>query len=266
MADSLYDEKRKLILEYIQEHGRATVAELSGLIQTSESTVRRNLSQLMEEKLVKRFHGGAILNKTVLPEPPVARRLQANRKEKEQIGREAASLVEDGDTVMLLSGTTVAAMVPFLIGKENIKVITHSMLIVQDLLRESSIEVIVPGGVLDHDELCTTGFFTSLCLKELRADKVFLGIKAIHPLRGMMIDNINEIETSRGFLSAAEEVIILCDHSKFDQVATAVLCGPTEVDVIITDSGTPPHHIHALRQQGIEVRVCAGEGDGSAPG
>ena len=253
-----YDERLDKILEYIQEKGRATVLELSSLFQTSDSTVRRNLTRLAEQKLIKRFHGGAILNKPVTPEPPVSRRLQVNPREKESIGRKAATLVEDGETIILLSGTTVASMVPFLLHKKNIKVITHSVLVLQALLLESGIQVIVPGGVLDHSEFCTTGFLTSLCVRQLRADKVFLGVRSVHPLYGVMSDNIDEMEASRAFIDVSDEVIVLADHSKFNPSGTVRLCSPSEIDVLITDPLAPADLLKELRESGVEVVVSDG--------
>lgn len=250
-----HDERLDRTLEYIQEKGRATVLELCSIFQTSESTVRRNLTRLAEQKLIKRFHGGAILNKPVAPEPPVSRRLQANPGEKENIGRKAASLVEDGETVILLSGTTVASMVPFLLHKKNLKVITNSVLVLQGLLLESAIKVIVPGGVLDHSEFCTTGFLTSLCVKQLRADKVFLGVRSVHPLYGMMSDNIDEMEASRVFIDVSDEVVVLADHTKFNPSGTVRLCSLTETDVLITDPLSPPDQLKELREAGVEVVV-----------
>lgn len=253
-----HDERVDRILGHIEQKGRATVAELTSLFQISESTVRRSLTLLAEQKLIRRFHGGAILNRPVVLEPPVSRRLQVNPKEKERIGRKAASLVEDGETLILLSGTTVAAMVPFLLGKKNLKVITHSVLVLQALLLESGVKVIVPGGVLDHSELCTTGFLTSLCVKQLRADKVFLGVRSVHPLYGMMSDNIDEMEASRVFIDAADEVIVLADHSKFNPSGTVRLCALSEVDVLITDSLAPADQLTELRECGVEVVVSDG--------
>jgi len=253
-----HDERVDRILGYLQDKGRATVTELSSLFQISESTVRRGLTLLAEQKLIRRFHGGAIMNKPVVPEPPVSRRLQVNPKQKESIGRKAASLVEDGETIILLSGTTVASMVPFLLGKKNLKVITHSVLVLQGLLIESGVKVIVPGGVLDHSELCTTGFLTSLCVRQLRADKVFLGVRSVHPLYGMMSDNIEEMDASRVFIDVSDEVIVLADHSKFNPSGTVRLCALSEVDVLITDPLAPADQLAELRESGVDVVVCDG--------
>ncbi len=254
--DDAYDPKMEQILEQIRHSGQASVAELSGRLQTSESTIRRNLARLAARKLIRRFHGGATLNAAVSEEPPVRRRLQMQRAEKAAIAAKAAALVEDGDTIVMRAGTTVAAMIPHLLERKNLKIITNSLEQFHAFARTSS-RIILTGGEIDFDELCTKGYLTSSSMKTMRAEKLFTGVLALHPMYGMMADDFDELEVVRSFVEAAEEVIVLADHTKFGVVAPVILASPSEIDVIITDSAVSPAWIPEFEKQGTEV-ITAG--------
>jgi DeoR family fructose operon transcriptional repressor len=252
-----YDPKMSEIYTYIQSTGRASVAELSKKLATSESTIRRNLRKLAEMKLIKRFHGGAAASTSVFKEPPVSKRSTMNRDEKRAIGKEAADLVEDGDTIILRSGTTVAEMIPHLLEKRNLKIITN-MLAPPPALIQSPHKVILTGGEIDKDELCTTGLLAATSMKNLRAEKLFTGALGIDPNHGIMADDFNEVSVTRSFIDASDQVIVLADHTKFNQVAPMILCSVDEIDCILTDGDTPENIILYFRELDIEVISCGG--------
>ena len=103
----LYEEERKMkIVEYILEHSRASVQELSMEFQVSEATIRRDLKELEEAKLLKRTHGGAVCSNWVNFEPTFGEKEDKLRKEKESIAQKAAELIQDGDTILMDAGTT----------------------------------------------------------------------------------------------------------------------------------------------------------------
>jgi DeoR/GlpR family transcriptional regulator of sugar metabolism len=128
-----------------------------------------------------------------------------------------------------------------------------------ELLSNENIEVIFLGGVLNRKELFVTGYLTSLCIKELHAQKLFLGVRALNPHHGLMLDDINELDIYRSFMNAAKEKIVVADNSKFDQTGTIVLASVSQIDTVITDDKTPLIHIQGLRQQGINVIISKKE-------
>ena len=252
-----HDPKLAEIYTYIQTKGRASVTELSRKFETSESTIRRNLRKLSEMKLVKRFHGGAALSPSAIKEPPVSKRGVMHRDEKREIGKAAADLVEDGDTIILRSGTTVAEMIPHLLEKKDLKIITN-MLSPPPTLIQSPHRIILTGGEIDKDELCTTGLLAAAAMKNLRAEKLFTGALGIDPNHGIMADDFGEVSVTRSFIEASDQVIVLADHSKFSQVAPMILCTTEEIDCIVTSSGTPENTISYLEELAIKVMICGG--------
>lgn len=253
----LYDQKMTDLYERIKKKGSATVVELCESLHQSESTIRRNLTKLSDAKLIRRFHGGAILSTNYAPEPPIYKRAQLFAEEKDLIAEEAARLVEDGDTIVLQSGTTVGAMYKYLADKQNLRIITNSFLLPQEFLSRPNWTVIIMGGELDSKEMCTRGYLTTLSMNRLRANKLFMGVRGIHPVYGVMADDLREIETVRSFTEASEEVVVLADHSKFECISPVIQCATSEIDILITDDQAPKDLLKDFSEKGIDVRTVA---------
>ena len=246
-------EREERILAFLQIHETASVSELSKELSVSEPTIRRDLLRLSGRKLIRRVHGGAVLRNGVGFEPPVVQRRGLFAKEKERIGRAAAALVNDGETVILVGGSTTLEVVPHLAGKRDLTVITDSILIAERAAREADITVILLGGIVCPTELTVEGYLPQLCMRELHANKAIIGARAVNFAQGLMLDKVSEVTRFRECMRIADEVILVADHSKFGQVATAVLGPLTLVDRIVTDSGLPAEIAAGLREVGIEA-------------
>lgn len=249
----LPQEREEEILALLADQGKITVSELSTNLKVSEATIRRDLRRLATRHSIQRVHGGAILVRTVDFEPPVLQRTSLHAEEKRRIGQAAAALINDGDTVILVGGSTTLEVASYLGQKKNLTVITDSLLIAESVAKHSDITLIVLGGIVRDSELSMEGYLAQLCLKELHANKVVMGARAVNFQQGLMLDKVSEVETFRGSMRIADEVILVVDHSKFEQVATAVLAPLTSVDWIVTDNGTPPEIAGKLQDLGIEV-------------
>ncbi len=130
----LYEEERRSkIIEYLQEHSRASVQELSKIFQVSESTVRRDLQELEGDKLLKRTHGGALCLENVNFEPAFMEREDKFRREKENIARKAAEFIQEGDTLVIDSGTTTGYLAKEIKKFSHLKVVTNSIIVAQEL-------------------------------------------------------------------------------------------------------------------------------------
>jgi len=252
----LNTERQQQIVQFIRERKRATVAELSERFGVSEATIRRDLEKLDGQGEIRRAHGGAVTVERAAPEPPVVHRMVENQEEKRRIGQAAAQLVQDGDVIFLGSGTTTLEVARNLDGKENLTVITNALNIANQLAGKQNITVIVTGGLLRHSELSLIGHLTEQALKELRADKVIMGMRAISIEEGLTNDYLPETKTDRTIIQFAPEVILVADHSKFGKVSTALVAPITSVNKIVTDAGTPPQVVADLRAMGIEVIVA----------
>ncbi|MFZ5911849.1 MAG: DeoR/GlpR family DNA-binding transcription regulator [Chloroflexota bacterium] len=251
---SSYERQRELA-RLVERTGRLSVAQICEQFGISEATARRDLEALSEQGLIQRVHGGAILVRQAAPEEPILRRSREQESEKERIGRTAAALVQDGETVFLGSGTTVLQVAQHLVTR-TITVITNSLPVINLMSERENISLIALGGMLRDSELSFIGHITEQALSEVRADKVMIGIRAISLEQGLTNDYLPETLTDRAILKAGREIIILADHTKSGVIAPAFLAPLTAVHTLVTDSGTDTEFIEALRAQDINVIVA----------
>lgn len=246
-------ERLEQILHIVQEQQYVRVTELSERLGVSEPTIRRDLKKLESMGRVRREHGGVSVVEVALAEPPVVQRSIENREEKQRIGRAAASLIKDGETIFLGSGTTTLEVARALEGKKNLTVITNALNVAYQLAGNENITLIVTGGVVRHSEFSMIGHIVEQTLKDLRADKAIISMRAISLHDGLTNMNPLETMTDRVIVQCACEVILVADHTKFGKVATSIVAPLTAVQKIITDEQTPLDMLEELRALGIQV-------------
>jgi len=246
-------ERQSQIERFIRERSRATVGELSQHFKVSEPTIRRDLDKLVNTGKVLRAHGGAIALEKAAPEPPVIQRMQESTEEKTRIGRAAAQLVKDGETIFLGSGTTTLEVARHLADKKNLTVITNALTIANQLASNENINLIVTGGMVRHSENSLVGHLVEQTLKELRADKVIISIRSISTEEGLTSDNFSETMTDRAIMQCARKVILVADHTKFDKTSPVVVAPVTAVQTIVTDHKVSAETVSELRNLGVEV-------------
>ncbi len=236
------------------KHQSVQVNELSEMFDVSLATVRRDLKQIEEQGSIRRVHGGAVYigDQT---EPPALQRKSTYPAIKKRIGEAAAALVRDSETIIITSGTTTEAMVPYLATKTNLTVITNAINVAAELTRHPEINVIVLGGWLRHSEFSLLGHLTEQALQDLRPDKIFHGTFGINVEDGLTGSYMQEAQTDRAMIKAAGELIVLADHSKFAQVGSVRLASIEAVTTVVTDCQTPRADRAALEERGINV-IC----------
>src|SRR3712207_5000710 len=153
-------------------------------------------------------------------------------------------------------------MIPHLVERQGLTVITNALNIASLLVPYPNVAVIMLGGVLRHSELSMLGVLAEDALKNLRADKLFLGTPAIHVDYGLSADDMTEVQSDRHIMAAAREITVLADHTKFGKIATMRQVPIERVQRLITDWQTPESAITALRKQGVEV-IEAGRESGT---
>lgn len=252
-------ERRQQMVTFVEEHQGATVSALSEHFGVSEATVRRDLMQLDRRGLIERAHGGAVPRRLRArdgaPEPPILDRAGVMADEKRRIGRAAADLVVDGDTIMIAGGTTTAHMIPHLAERTGLTVVTNNLNVAGLLAPMSHITTILIGGVLRHSELSLLGALADDALANLRVDTLYIGSSAIHVDHGLSADDPAEVQTDRALMAAARQITILVDHSKFDRVRTMRVVPMERIGRVVTDLGTAASHREAMEALGIVVTV-----------
>jgi DeoR/GlpR family transcriptional regulator of sugar metabolism len=248
-------ERESMILNLLAGQGPLRVNELSAMLDVSEPTIRRDLARLEKAHKVRRMHGGAMLEGDPIFEPPVLQRQSLNTPAKKRIGKVAADLINDGETVIILGGSTTLEIIPYIKNKRNLTIITDSILIAMGLAN-NAINCILVGGNLLQPELTVEGRLAELCLAELRANKAIFGVRAVNFEQGLMLDRLSEVGTFKACIQAASEVILVADHSKFNSVATAVLGPLKTVQSVITDTDVQPDIPLRLKQLDIAVYIA----------
>jgi len=246
-------ERQSRIRKMVEQGGRVTTVELSSQFDVSEATIRRDLEELDDLGWIQRTHGGAVRVERATKEPPMLQRIEQLRAEKIRIGTAAASLIKDGETIFLGSGTTVLEIAHQLPQDIHLTVITNSLPVVNELAGRPNIEIIVIGGMLRPTELSMVGHIAEQAVREFRADKVFMGMRAIDARHGFTNDYLPETMTDRAILSIAPQVIVVADHTKFGKVSSVLVGQITIADVIITDESDQTESLKELSEIGIEV-------------
>lgn len=246
-------ERQAQILDLLSRQGSVSVAEIVEQFSISEATARRDLETLADNGKLQRVHGGAIALRNAPPEPPILQRENRESSEKQRIGRAAAELINDGETIFLGSGTTVLEVARNLTGRKGLTVITNSLPVMNTLSGLRDITVISLGGILRSSELSFIGHITEESIRDLRADKVIIGIHAISLEHGLTNDFLPETMTDRAIIQMGQKVFVVADHTKFDTVSIVHVAPVDKVHTIITDHHVPSDMIAALREKNVEV-------------
>lgn len=249
----MFSEERQIkIIELLREKSSIKVNELSNIFNVSESTIRRDLQEMEEKGLLNRTHGGAVSIEKTIFEPSFKEKEDKRHIEKLYIGKIAAAMIEDGDTIILDSGTTTLQLAKYIKAK-NITVITNSIDIASELSNRSDIELIVTGGVFRITTRALVGPITEEVLKNFKVDKAFIGANGLSVEEGITTPNISEAHIKREMMKSASKVILVADSSKFNQVSFAVISPVTAIDLIITNSDLNENVVKEYKDIGIEI-------------
>lgn len=254
-GEALFAEERKInIVEYIQRHKKATVPELCSTFDVSSATIRNDLRELENSGLILRTHGGAMVKTKTGFELTDKQKQTKNSAEKKRIAELAITLVEDGDTVILDTGTTVSELAKLLHRKNNINVVTNDYHIASILEDYNSVNVILMGGVVRKGFHCTLGISGRNMLSSLSVDKAFMGVNSFSFEKGASTPDISHAETKKTMISIATKVILLCDSSKMGRSSFARFMGADDLDVFVTDAISEGDR-EKMEELGVEVLV-----------
>lgn len=246
--------RRASILNFVNAAGSASVKELSSIINVSEATIRRDLDELGKENLIERIHGGAQalqLGKTSF-ESAYYDKTTYMTDEKNRIGFFAASYVNDGDTVLLDSGTTTLKVAMNLAQKKNITVITNDLHIANSIELDPTSSLIVSGGIRRDGFGVLTGATVKEFFQNIRVDKSFMGADAVDSDFGISNATFHEVDQKKALIHSSQKVYLVADHTKFGKIALARVCDLRSLDCIITDSALPDIYQTQLQSRKIK--------------
>ncbi|MCI5622766.1 DeoR/GlpR family DNA-binding transcription regulator [Anaerostipes sp.] len=250
-------ERKESILIYMRQHKKASIKELIEEFHVTGATIRTDLRELESEGLLIRTHGGAILNQeTVERENLLALRKEIYYDEKRRIARKAMDFVEEGDIILVDSGTTMVEFASGLTSFNNLKVVTNDLTIALGLQKTATLDVILIGGNVRNRFECTIGSFGIDFLKRIYVDKVFMSPNSLSISKGMTSPYEETAAMKRAMMQTSGKRYVLCDSSKIGKKNFCKFADLNEFTCLITDDGIRSKDAEAIKKQGLDIVIA----------
>ncbi|MEX3070767.1 DNA-binding transcriptional regulator YciT [Vibrio alginolyticus] len=236
------------ILQLVNDRKRVQVTELVDVIGVSGVTIRQDLNFLEKEGYLKRVHGAAM----ALQSDDIDNRLEVRFDIKQALANKAADLVAPNETVLIEGGSANALLARTLAERGDVTIITPSAYIAH-LIRNTSANIILLGGVYQHQGESLVGPLTKLCIENIHFSTAFLGIDGFQPDTGFTSRDMMRAEIASTILAKNRRNIVLTDSSKFGQIFPSTIGRVEQISIVLTDSSAPEAAIEFLKQNGITV-------------
>ncbi|MFC4353253.1 DeoR/GlpR family DNA-binding transcription regulator [Fodinicurvata halophila] len=240
------------ILDRARDSGRVTVEDLAAHFSVTPQTIRRDLNELCEQRLLKRVHGGAVLATGIENVKYEARRILAS-EEKQRIARRAAELIPDNCSLFINIGTTTEEVARALSGHRGLMAITNNINVVNILYTQPEIETIVTGGVLRHSDGGIVGEQATDFIRQFKVDYAVIGASAIEEEGDLLDYDYREVRVSQAIIENARTVFLVVDHMKFSRSAPVRIGHISQVDRLITDEMPPAGLRRICEESGVRV-------------
>ncbi|MGB2666651.1 MAG: transcriptional repressor AgaR [Candidatus Acidiferrum sp.] len=251
----LSEERRRAIVEMLQDDGRVLVGDLAKHFRTSLITIRKDLEFLHHQGQLERTHGGALPVKTgAVMDNSLQEKERQHRQEKIQIAAAAARMIGKDQVVILDSGTTTMAIARACRQMKSLTIITNATNIAMELA-DSPVEVILTGGVLRRNSYSLVGPLAEESLRKLSADLLFLAVDGFDVRYGLTTPNLLEARVNRAMAESARRTVVVCDSSKFGRRSLSLILPTSAVHETITDKNIPKQDLKALRDAKVEVTL-----------
>ncbi|MGM0123937.1 hypothetical protein IGI37_001311 [Enterococcus sp. AZ194] len=238
------------IISIVSKNKKMEVNELAELLKVSQVTIRKDLDKLEARGILHRQHGFALIRN----QDDINYRLAYNYDLKRKIAIKASELVDDGETVMIESGSTCTLLAEELAyNKNDITIITNSCFIASYVRKAESVKVVLLGGEYQKDSQVNVGPLVRKLINEFHVGKLFVGIDGFDERRGFTGSDITRCDTANAMMTAADKTIVLTDSSKFSQIGVVSEFAFEEIAMVYTDKGIPKDKIQFLKEKNIEL-------------
>tara|TARA_B100000378_G_C18004628_1_gene398475 strand:+ start:265 stop:1017 length:753 start_codon:yes stop_codon:yes gene_type:complete len=248
-------ERHQEILDLLKKEKHVKVATLCERLDVSAVTIRKDLKLLEDKGLLFRTHGGASLENPYMNERDVIEKASISAEEKSAIAEAAALRVQENDSIIIASGTTVQQLGKAIKPKGKLNVITSSLLVAIELMKHRDIDIIQLGGNIRHRSGSVTGHYAEHILNHISSHQFFMGVDGIDLDFGCTTTNIEEAILNKKMMEAAQKTIILADSSKFGKRSLAKICELDEISEIITDKDLSTADAERIREMGIKLTL-----------
>lgn len=229
-------ERRNQIEQMITKNGSVLVIDLAKQFEVTTETIRGDLLKLEKQGILVRTYGGATLAESTGSELGIMERNSINSEEKKRIGKRAAEMVRNGETIFLDASTSAWHMSRHLQDKKNITVITNASKIAAELAECDNIRVICTGGMLNPKNMSYTGRIAEKTIREnYYANRCFFSCRGVSMQRGLIDISEEEAEIKRAMVECSENVTFLCDHAKIGKISVPRITDFSKIDCFITD-------------------------------
>lgn len=243
------NERHNNILKLLSKDHETSVRNLTESLEVSSVTIRQDLNFLEKEGLLRRVHGGAVLKDA----DDIANRLGVDYERKLKIAKKAASFVKAGETVLIESGSVNALLARELVKKGQINILTTNIFIARQFRKIKEANIILLGGIYQHQSESMVGKITKLCIDNINFSKAFIGIDGFTDESGFTSRDFFRAEISTHIIQKCKDVFIVSDSGKFGNVAITNICSPSHIHHIITDNDLSDSYIQLLQSQNVEV-------------
>lgn len=249
-------ERHKLIIETLEKDGFVAVDKLSKILNVTSVTIRKDLRQLEKKGLLYRTHGGATPISPHIAERNVSEKEKINIEQKRRIGVAAAKLIEDNDSIIINSGSTVCEFAKNITPNNSLTIVTSSVTATLIISELDNINLLLLGGNFRKRSMSVIGNYSMGFLSNITCTKCFLGVDGIDMDFGITTSNIEEADLNKSMMRVSIRTIVLCDSSKFRNKGFAKICDIDDIDIIITDDGIPASMKSELESKGIELIIA----------
>ena len=246
-------ERRKQILSTLRSEKRVYVSALSRAFSVSEETIRRDLERLEEEGVVSRAYGGAVLNEDEHQETPYDVRKRSDVSSKNAIAKMVASLIHDGEYIILDESSTSYFVARELKSKKNLTVITNSMEIIREIAGVQGWTILCTGGALRSSAPSFAGHQAESMVRSYHVDKAILSCGSLDIRAGFTDRHEDTALIKKAMIASSRSVILAVDHNKFDKIAFAKIGDISKVNTIVTDVRPSERWTEALDELGVEL-------------
>lgn len=244
------NKRQSQILDLLNENKKVEVTKLSELLQVSQVTIRKDLDALESSGMLIRAHGYAVLNDS----DDINTRMAYHYASKQWIAKQAVQSIEDGETIMIESGSCCALVaLEIAAAKKDVTLITNSAFIADYVRKTGAINIILLGGEYQKESQVMVGPMTRRCAEAFYVDKLFIGTDGFTKETGFTGNDYMRSEAVRDMAKQASRVIVVSDSAKFHQKGVVSLMDTKRIDSVYTDQGIPAEIESYLQQQGITV-------------
>ena len=245
----MLNERQNKILKILGKNDQTSVNKLAEKLDVSSVTIRQDLNYLEAEGLLKRVHGGAVLKDA----DDLTNRLGVNYEKKLRIAKKVATYVNEGETILIESGSVNVLLARELLKIKKVTIITTNVYIARQFRKNEQANIIILGGIYQHDSETLVGKITKACIDQINIDKAFIGIDGYSTNAGFTIRNLFRAEISSHIIRKANNVFIVSDSSKFGKTELTNICFPKDIQHVATNKELDISFQNELKNAGVSV-------------